>query len=55
MNLHCAMHCYRVSFEKFAEGVGFKSKRSVADGIDEVIALVRSGLIDDPYAPRFRN
>ena len=46
---------YRVSFEKFAGGVGFKSKRSVADGIDEVIALVRSGLIDDPYAPRFRN
>ncbi len=46
---------YRVSFEKFAGSVGFESKRSVADGIDEVIALVRSGLIDDPYAPRFRN
>jgi len=46
---------YRVSFEKFAERTGFRIKRSVEDGIDEVMALVRSGLLDDPYDPVYRN
>jgi nucleoside-diphosphate-sugar epimerase len=46
---------YRVSFEKFAARTGFKVERSVADGIDEVLALVRSGLLDDPYHPVYRN
>lgn len=46
---------YRVSFEKFAERVGFKTERSVEKGIDEVLALVRSGLLDDPYHAVYRN
>jgi nucleoside-diphosphate-sugar epimerase len=46
---------YRVSFEKFADRVGFKAERSLADGIDEVRELLRSGLVDDPYAPKYRN
>jgi len=46
---------YRVSFEKFHGRVGFETRRSVADGIDEVLGLVRSGLLDDPYAPAYRN
>jgi nucleoside-diphosphate-sugar epimerase len=46
---------YRVSFEKFATRTGFKVERSVEDGIDEVLALVRSGLLDDPYHPVYRN
>jgi nucleoside-diphosphate-sugar epimerase len=46
---------YRVSFEKLAQGLGFKVERSVAQGIDEVLGLLRSGLIDDPYAPAYRN
>ena len=46
---------YRVSFEKFATRTGFKIERSVEDGIDEVLALVRSGLLDDPYHPVYRN
>jgi nucleoside-diphosphate-sugar epimerase len=46
---------YRVSFEKFAERVGFKAERSVEKGIDEVLALVRSGLLDDPYDAVYRN
>ncbi len=46
---------YRVSFEKFAARVGFKARRSVTEGIDEVLALLRSGLVDDPFAPSYRN
>ncbi len=46
---------YRVSFEKVHERLGFKPERTVADGIDEVMSLVRSGLLGDPYAPVFTN
>jgi nucleoside-diphosphate-sugar epimerase len=46
---------YRVSFEKVRERLGFETQRSVPDGIDEVSGLLRSGLIDDPYDPCYRN
>jgi nucleoside-diphosphate-sugar epimerase len=46
---------YRVSFEKFSRQIGFKANRSVTQGVDEILALVRSGLLDDPYAPTYRN
>jgi len=46
---------YRVSFEKFAERVGFRPGRTISEGIDEVLALLGSGLIEDPYAASFRN
>jgi nucleoside-diphosphate-sugar epimerase len=46
---------YKVSFEKVNERLGFKARRSVIDGIDEVIALLRSGMLVDPDAPVYRN
>jgi nucleoside-diphosphate-sugar epimerase len=46
---------YRVSFEKFSRQVDFKAQRSVEQGIDEILGLVRSGLLEDPYAPSYRN
>ena len=46
---------YRVSFEKFGRELGFNAQRSVAEGIDEVVTLLNSGLIDDPYAPVYSN
>jgi nucleoside-diphosphate-sugar epimerase len=46
---------YRVSFEKVREKLGFGVRRQVPNGIDEVIALLRSGLLDDPYAQVYRN
>jgi nucleoside-diphosphate-sugar epimerase len=46
---------YRVSFAKVNERLGFETRRSVANGVDEVIGLVRAGLVDDPYAPVYRN
>ncbi len=46
---------YRVSFEKFASRIGFTSERSVPNGIDEVLSLLQSGLLSDPYAASYRN
>jgi nucleoside-diphosphate-sugar epimerase len=46
---------YRVSFEKIKDQLGFRVERSVSDGIDEVMALLRGGIIDDPYAAVYRN
>ena len=46
---------YKVSFDKVNERLGFKARRSVLDGIDEVIALLRSGMLADPDATVYRN
>lgn len=46
---------YRVGFEKVKERLGFSVQRSVGDGIDEVMALLRSGLLGDPYASVYSN
>jgi nucleoside-diphosphate-sugar epimerase len=46
---------YRVSFEKVKDELGFRPARTVPTGIDEVIALLRSGLLGDPYAPKYTN
>jgi len=46
---------YRVSFEKVKEQLGFAAERTVSTGIDEIMALLGSGLIADPYAPAYQN
>jgi nucleoside-diphosphate-sugar epimerase len=46
---------YRVSFEKVKEQLGFVPERTVSTGIDEIMALLGSGLIADPYAPAYQN
>src|SRR5262245_637627 len=46
---------YRVSFEKIKAELGFRIERQVPDGIDEIMALLRSGIISDPYASVYRN
>jgi nucleoside-diphosphate-sugar epimerase len=46
---------YRVSFEKVKAKLGFKVEWRVPDGIDEVLALLRSGLVGDPFAPMYAN
>jgi nucleoside-diphosphate-sugar epimerase len=46
---------YRVSFDKIESQLNFKTERTVSDGIDELIALLRSGLLEDPYAGVYRN
>jgi len=46
---------YRVSFEKIASKLGFRVSKSVSDGMDEVLALLRSGAIADPFDAMYRN
>ncbi|HSC90979.1 MAG TPA: NAD-dependent epimerase/dehydratase family protein [Gaiellaceae bacterium] len=46
---------YRVSFDKIERVLGFACRHTVPDGIDEVLGLLRSGLLADPKAPVYRN
>ena len=46
---------YRVSFEKVKQELGFNADRTVPAGMDEVIALIRSGFVEDPYSPVYAN
>jgi nucleoside-diphosphate-sugar epimerase len=46
---------YRVSFTRITEGLGFKTTRSVAQGIEEVAHLVRTSAITDFTAEKYRN
>jgi nucleoside-diphosphate-sugar epimerase len=44
-----------VSFEKAQQRLGFHTARSLDDGVREVLFALRSGLIQDPQNPRYRN
>jgi nucleoside-diphosphate-sugar epimerase len=44
-----------VDFSKARKQLKFEARISVQEGIDEVINLLASGLIRDPYSPRYRN
>jgi nucleoside-diphosphate-sugar epimerase len=46
---------YRVSFEKVQAKLGYGVERRVSNGIDEVVSLLNSGLLEDPYASIYRN
>jgi len=46
---------YRVNFDKIRKTLKFKITRTVEDGIDEVITLVRSGAILDCDAQTYKN
>lgn len=46
---------YRVSFDKIADVLGFRTSRTVPDGIEEVMQVVRSGVVADHTDARYRN
>jgi nucleoside-diphosphate-sugar epimerase len=46
---------YRVSFDKIRNRLAFSITKRVDQGIDEVLALLRSGAVGDPYSYEFRN
>jgi nucleoside-diphosphate-sugar epimerase len=46
---------YRVSFSRLRDRLGFRTTRTVADGIREVVDLVRSGAVADYTESRYRN
>ncbi len=46
---------YRVGFDKIESRLGYSTTRAVPGGIDEVIGLLGSEAISDPFADVFRN
>ncbi|MGH7681383.1 MAG: NAD-dependent epimerase/dehydratase family protein [Candidatus Eiseniibacteriota bacterium] len=46
---------YRVSFDRIEQLWGFRATRRVGDGIEEIAAALRSGLIPDPEHRRYIN
>ena len=46
---------YRVAFEKIDVALGYRPRYTVGDGIDEVMALIRSGILEEPAAEVYRN
>jgi nucleoside-diphosphate-sugar epimerase len=49
------MRDVRVSFDKIREGLNYQTTREVKDGIEDVLKILRSGLLSDPFSDRFRN
>jgi nucleoside-diphosphate-sugar epimerase len=46
---------YRVSFRRISEVLGYRVSRGVPEGIREVAAMLRDGIVGDWTASRFRN
>ncbi len=46
---------YRVSFERIGAEMGFRPSFLVPDGMDEILQLVRAGVISNPDAAQWRN
>lgn len=46
---------YRVNFDKVKTELGYSITKTVPDGINEILSLVKSGIIADPFSPRYRN
>ena len=46
---------YRVNFDKIKNELGFTITKKVPDGIKEVYALLKTGIVTDPFDQKFRN
>jgi nucleoside-diphosphate-sugar epimerase len=46
---------YRVNFDKIKDQLGFTVTKRVPDGISEVYSLLKTGVVTDPFDPKFRN
>ena len=46
---------YRVNFDKIKNELGFTITKKVPEGIKEIYKLMKTGIIADPYGPKFRN
>jgi len=49
------MRDVKVSFVKIRDTLDFRTKRQARDGIEDVLKILRSGIIEDPFSDRFRN
>jgi nucleoside-diphosphate-sugar epimerase len=46
---------YRVNCDKIRDVLGFKITKKVPQGIEEIIKVINSKLINDPYGQKFKN
>ena len=46
---------YRVNFDKIKKELDFSITKKVPDGIKEIYTLVKTGIITDPFAQKFKN
>lgn len=46
---------YRVAFEKIASRLNFKITKKVPEGMQEIIDILRDGIISDPDSPKYKN
>ncbi|MEW6411473.1 MAG: NAD(P)-dependent oxidoreductase [Candidatus Zixiibacteriota bacterium] len=46
---------YRVNFERIKTDLAFETTKTVPDGIKELVFAIKSGLIDNPDSPAYRN
>lgn len=46
---------YRVNFDKIKNELGYSITKKVPQGIQEIYTLVKTGIITDPFAQKFRN
>jgi hypothetical protein len=46
---------YRVNFDKIKNELGYTITKKVPDGIKEIATLLRTGIVTDSFAQKFRN
>jgi nucleoside-diphosphate-sugar epimerase len=46
---------YRVNFDKIKNELGFTITKTVPDGVKEIYTLLRTGIVTDSFAQKFRN
>ena len=46
---------YRVSFKKIGEQLGFRITKRVPDGIEQIIRVIRDGMLVNPDDPKYKN
>ena len=46
---------YRVDFSKIKNELGFKSTKTVPDGIKEIHSILKKGLLNNPFSKKYRN
>ena len=46
---------YRVNFDKIKNELGYTITKKVPQGVKEIYTLLRTGIITDPFAQKFRN
>ena len=46
---------YKVSFEKIKNVLGFQITKTVPQGMEEIIRVIKDNIISDPDNPRYSN